>query len=366
MATNRKASPRSAKSTKPAANRPVSFEQAALLCPTEGQAERVAEKFGLTLPDYQAIRQLHARTLLEMADGFAGALNDKATQMHFQRIVGSLVSSAVGAGRFYSEKVSEARAAAARAADGGEEPDAPVGFESRALRIAEFAADMAMQAFALLAAAHGAVEAFKEITGDDWVAYQAHDEAKAPSSSAPSRPSSRPSTPTEQPKAGPSGPAPLAVHPISTPALTLDAGGDVASGCRTRSPAALSRLNPCANIACAAFGVGAVALRPSRCDATKSAQPGPCARPPSQPPGCRCRLKQVVSRFRHPPAHRRFGPHQEFRSPSARTARTRNPTLRPRLRQTWSWRDVSTRRPLTPTHVAACLPSLTVMRSLDR
>ena len=38
---------------------------------------------------------------------------------------------------------------------------------------------MAMQAFALLAAAHGAVEAFKEITGDDWVAYQAHDEGQA-------------------------------------------------------------------------------------------------------------------------------------------------------------------------------------------
>ncbi|HMD61897.1 MAG TPA: hypothetical protein VKG78_10710 [Opitutaceae bacterium] len=36
-----------------------------------------------------------------------------------------------------------------------------------------------MQAYALLAAAHGAVEAFKEITGDDWVAYQAHDEAQA-------------------------------------------------------------------------------------------------------------------------------------------------------------------------------------------
>ena len=178
MAANRKASAQSRKSQKPAANRPVSFEQAALLCPTQGQAERVAERFGLAVPDYQAIRELHARALHDMAAGLAGALNDKATQMHFQRIVGSLVSSAVGAGRFYSEKVSEARAAAARATDGGEEPGAPVGFESRALRVAEFAADMAMQAFALLAAAHGALEAFKEITGDDWVAYQAHDEAQ--------------------------------------------------------------------------------------------------------------------------------------------------------------------------------------------
>jgi len=178
MASSRKTSAQSAKSVKPAPNRPVSFEMATLLCPTAVQAERVAEKFGLTAPDYEAIRELHARALHDMAGGFGGALNDKATQMHFQRIVGSLVSSAVGAGRFYSEKVSEARTAAARAADGGKEPDAPAGFDSRALRIAEFAADMAMQAHALLAAAHGAVEAYKLITGDNWVAYQAHDDAQ--------------------------------------------------------------------------------------------------------------------------------------------------------------------------------------------
>ncbi len=36
-----------------------------------------------------------------------------------------------------------------------------------------------MQAYALLAAAHGAVEAFREIAGDDWDAYQAHDDAQA-------------------------------------------------------------------------------------------------------------------------------------------------------------------------------------------
>ena len=38
-------------------------------------------------PDYQAIRELHARALgvHDMAGGLAGALNDKATQMHFQR-----------------------------------------------------------------------------------------------------------------------------------------------------------------------------------------------------------------------------------------------------------------------------------------
>ena len=73
MATNRKASAQPRKSQKPAGNRPVSFEQAALLCPTQGQAERVAERFGLAVPDYQAIRELHARALHDMADGLAGA-----------------------------------------------------------------------------------------------------------------------------------------------------------------------------------------------------------------------------------------------------------------------------------------------------
>jgi len=32
---------------------------------------------------------------------------------------------------------------------------------------------MAMQAYALLAAAHGAVDAYKSLTGQDWKAYEA-------------------------------------------------------------------------------------------------------------------------------------------------------------------------------------------------
>jgi hypothetical protein len=37
---------------------------------------------------------------------------------------------------------------------------------------------MAMQAYALLAAAHGAVDAYKELTGDEWKAYEAPAEAQ--------------------------------------------------------------------------------------------------------------------------------------------------------------------------------------------
>ena len=157
---------------------PVTFETAAQLCPHQGVAENVAQAFGLIVPEYDAIRTEHTTAVKRMAEAFEGSLNDKATAMHFQRIVGSLVSSAVGAGRFYSEKVTQARDATARAADGGnDELGTPIGFDSRAQRTREFAADMAMQAFALLAAAHGAIDAYRDLTGEDWKAYEASADA---------------------------------------------------------------------------------------------------------------------------------------------------------------------------------------------
>jgi len=173
MASNRSKS--SAKrETRPA----LTFEMALRLCPHEGVAENVASAFGLTVPEYETIRAEHMSALKRMAEAFEGSLNDKAAEMHFQRIVGALVGSAVGAGRFYSTKVGEARAATARAADGGDdEHGIPIGLESKAQRTREFAADMAMQAYALLAAAHGAIDAYKELTGEDWKAYEAPAEA---------------------------------------------------------------------------------------------------------------------------------------------------------------------------------------------
>jgi hypothetical protein len=169
MATNRsKSAPKRETRT------PVTFETAAQLCPHQGVAENVAQAFGLIVPEYDAIRTEHTTAVKRMAEAFEGSLNDKATAMHFQRIVGALVSSAVGAGRFYSEKVTQARDATARAADGGaDEHGAPIGLESKAQRTREFAADMAMQAYALLAAAHGAIDAYKDLTGEDWKAYEA-------------------------------------------------------------------------------------------------------------------------------------------------------------------------------------------------
>ena len=179
MANNRKAPAQStakpAKQAKPA----ITWEAAKQLCPDEGKAAAIAENFGLFQPDYESIRDASQLALLSMNTAFDGALNEKATAMHFQRLVGSLVGSAVGAGNFFSDKTLEARALVARTAEGGEETDAPVGFESKARRAAEFAAEMGLQAYAMLAAAHGAIDAYKEIAGEDWKAY------RAPAESAP-------------------------------------------------------------------------------------------------------------------------------------------------------------------------------------
>jgi hypothetical protein len=126
------------------------------------------------VPDFEGIQTAHENALRQTWLSFDDSLNEKATQMHFQRITGSLVSSALGAGDFYSTKVTEARDATAKHAneDRDEDRDAPAGFDSRAERVRQFAAEMAMQAYALLAAAEGAVTAYKEITGEDWKAYQ--------------------------------------------------------------------------------------------------------------------------------------------------------------------------------------------------
>ena len=149
------------------------FEMAVLLCPHQGKAENIANAYGLLVPEYELIRELHVAAFRTMTEAFDGALNDKATVMHFERVVAALVGSAVGAGNFYSDRLLEARTATARAADGGsDEHGTPIGLESKAQRAREFAADIAMQAFALLAAAHGAVDAYKEITGEDWKAYE--------------------------------------------------------------------------------------------------------------------------------------------------------------------------------------------------
>jgi hypothetical protein len=165
---------RSASKTRPAkAQRATTLEMVKLACPDTTQATRISESFGLTVVDSDGIRDLHRQQLIDSAEALKEGLAEKAMQIHFQRIVGSFVGSAYGAGQFYSRAVTEARDLATKLSNDfrDEDLDGPVGFDSRAQRKREFAADMGLQAHVLRMAAEGAVSAYEDITGEAWKPY---------------------------------------------------------------------------------------------------------------------------------------------------------------------------------------------------
>ncbi len=150
------------------------IEMVRLTCPDGDQAALISESFGLPLLDSDGIRSLHERLFGETADSLRDGLSDRAMQIHLQRIVGSYVGSAHGAGQFYSRAVTEARDATAKLANDtrDEDRDGPVGFESQAQRKREFAADMALQAHALRMAAEAAVAAYEHSVGERWKPFE--------------------------------------------------------------------------------------------------------------------------------------------------------------------------------------------------
>ena len=152
----------------------TTLEMVRLCCPDANQATLISESFGLAVLDSDGIRDFHERTLIESADTLSDGLSDKAMQIHLQRIVGSHVGSAYGAGQFYSKAVTEAKDATARLANDmrDEDRDGPVGFDSAAQRKREFAADMGIQAHALRMAAEGVVAAYGHIVGESWKPYE--------------------------------------------------------------------------------------------------------------------------------------------------------------------------------------------------
>ena len=165
------------------ARQPITLELAAALCPHATLAENLARTFGLDPVDAAAIREATEEHLAMASRELP--LSERALLMHLQRIVGAYVGSAFGAGQFFSTKVTQARDLTARSANDSrdEDRDGPAGFDSRAERARIFAAEMGLQAHALLAAAEGAVSAFAHLTGEDWKPY----EAAAPMASTVSR-----------------------------------------------------------------------------------------------------------------------------------------------------------------------------------
>ncbi|SDN38146.1 hypothetical protein [Ensifer sp. YR511] len=165
---------RSAPKARPAAPRATTLEMVCHACPNSAQAQRISESFGLPVVDSDGIRELHRAQLIDSAEALKDGLAEKAMQIHMQRLVGSFVGSAYGAGQFYSRSVTEARDLTTKLSNDyrDEDLEGPVGFDSRAQRKREFAADMGLQAHVLRMAAEGAVSAYEEITGETWKPYE--------------------------------------------------------------------------------------------------------------------------------------------------------------------------------------------------
>lgn len=150
------------------------LEMVRLCCPDSAQASLISESFGLAVLDSEGIRDLHQKMIVETAEALGEGLGERAMQIHLQRIVGAYVSSAQGAGQFYSRAVTEARDATAKAANDhrDEDLDGPVGFDSAAQRRREFAADMGLQSHGLRMAAEGVVAAYEHVVGESWKPFE--------------------------------------------------------------------------------------------------------------------------------------------------------------------------------------------------
>ena len=164
-----------ATTTPPRDRQSITFKLVARLAPHQALAINITRTFGLDTVDYDGIRDATKAHIALTAKAFGTALNERALQIHLQRVTGSFVGSAFGAAQFYGTKMSAAMELTSKLLndDRDEDRDGPSGFESKAERARLFAAEMALQSFALMAAAEGAIAAYADITGETWKPYEA-------------------------------------------------------------------------------------------------------------------------------------------------------------------------------------------------
>ena len=159
--------------TRPQSRPTRTLEHAREFCPSEHEADRIADAFGLDQIDPAVIRTSTRNHLTQLVQPIADHMTETGLKVFLQRLVAGFVDSGCRTGEFYDAKVAEARRANAKLHCEERDEDLPgvAGFDSRAQRTREFAARLAMQATALLAAAEGAAQAFEQLTGDSWRPY---------------------------------------------------------------------------------------------------------------------------------------------------------------------------------------------------
>ena len=153
----------------------ITFELVAAHAPHAALAENLSRTFGLEPVDYAAILESTEEHVGLSARVLQPVLNSQALRIHLQRVAGAFVGSAYGAAQFYGGKVSQARdlTIASQNDDRDGDRDGAAGFDSKAQRARLFAAEMGLRAYALMAAAEGAVSAYAHMTGETWKPYEA-------------------------------------------------------------------------------------------------------------------------------------------------------------------------------------------------
>ncbi|MBB2156598.1 hypothetical protein HLH33_09805 [Gluconacetobacter diazotrophicus] len=151
----------------------ITIEAAARLAPPAEKVARIVAYFGVEDPDAPAIRESTEAAIVASARELAPVMNERALSIHLQRVVGSFVGSAVSSAQFYDTKAAEARNLSSAIANEHRDEDRMGidGGENEAARARAFAAQLGVQAFALLAAAEGAVSAYAHLTGEEWKPY---------------------------------------------------------------------------------------------------------------------------------------------------------------------------------------------------
>ena len=148
----------------------VTIDTARRLAPTDDVASKICKVYAKDMVEQDAIAQVTHDSLL--AQSAIMPLTEKNREMHFQRIVGQYVGSAVSAARFYDAKRQTVRDMASQFNEHRDEDrDGPSGFATKIERAQDFAAEMAWQALATLASAEGALTAYEFITGSAWKPY---------------------------------------------------------------------------------------------------------------------------------------------------------------------------------------------------
>ncbi|MCW8308919.1 hypothetical protein AruPA_17950 [Acidiphilium sp. PA] len=157
----------------PRGDTPITLETIRMIAPTHIQADKISSAYALDPVDFESIRASTEEQIGLSARALEEHLDEKALQIHLDRIVNAFARSAHGAATFYSAKVSDARMETAKLANDhrDEDRDPVLGFDSRAARVREFAAKAGLNAYALMAAVTGAIDAYETVIGSDWKPY---------------------------------------------------------------------------------------------------------------------------------------------------------------------------------------------------